>query len=316
MIVVGGEALVDLVPSGSVEASGLPLLAPRLGGGPYNVALTAGRLGADTAFLSRVSTDPFGEALLQRLRASGVATDLVQRGGEPTTLAVVTLDADGAAEYGFYTSGTADRLVADPGVLPGLPFALSLGTLGMMLEPGASAYEAVLRREHERGVLTALDPNIRAELIADPAAYRARFMSWLSYVRLLKLSVEDAAWLADTSVAAAPAAVRQWLDAGVGAVVLTLGADGLAVYTAAGEQARVPTRAAEVADTIGAGDTVQGALLAWLARRGAAEPDRLSEREWSEALTFAAGAAAVTVSRAGAEPPTSDEVGNIGFACE
>lgn len=316
MIVVGGEALVDLVPSGSLEESGLPLLAPRLGGGPYNVALSAGRLGIETAFLSRVSTDPFGEALLERLRASGVDTDLVQRGGEPTTLAVVTLDADGAAEYGFYTSGTADRLVADPGVLPGAPFALSLGTLGMMLEPGASAYEAVLRREHDRGVLTALDPNIRAELIADPAAYRSRFESWLPHVSMLKLSVEDAAWLADVDNAAVPAAVGHWLDKGVRAVVLTNGAEGLAAYTAEGERARVPTRAATVVDTIGAGDTVQGAMLAWLAGRGARELDRLSAGEWSEALTFAADAAAVTVSRAGAEPPTSYEVSNIGSACE
>src|SRR5699024_10156298 len=135
MIVVGGEALVDLVPVGNVDDRGLPTLVPRLGGGPYNAALTTARLGAETSFLSRVSTDPFGTALLHRLRASGVTTSQVQRGDEPTTLAVVTLDEHGAAEYGFYVGGTADRLVADPGELPGPPFALALGTLGLGLGP-------------------------------------------------------------------------------------------------------------------------------------------------------------------------------------
>lgn len=308
MIVVAGEALVDLIPGDSVDEWGLPTLAPQLGGGPYNVALAAARLGTSASFFSRVSTDPFGEALLRRLRASGVTTSLVQRGDEPTTLAVVTLNQHGAAEYGFYTSDTADRLVTDPGELAGPPFALSVGTLGMVLEPGASSYEAMLRREHRRGVLTALDPNIRAELIADPQAYRKRFEGWLSHLRLLKLSTEDAAWLAESDLADVPSAIRRWLDAGVGCVVLTHGADGLSAHTTDGEVARVSGRQVSVVDTIGAGDTVQGALLAWLARREIAEPARLSAGEWTAALRFAAAAAAVTVSRQGAEPPTSDDV--------
>ncbi|WP_216209944.1 carbohydrate kinase family protein [Amycolatopsis aidingensis] len=309
MIVVGGEALVDLVPGESTVDGSAPELRPlwpRLGGGPYNVALAAGRLGAATSFVSRISLDRFGAALLRRLQASGVDTTLVQRGQEPTTLAVVALDEQGSAHYTFYTEATADRLFADPGALPGEVSALSLGTLGMVLEPGASAYESMLRREAARGVLTALDPNIRADLIADPAAYRARFASWLPDVRLLKLSVEDAAWLAagtDPLTAA-----KSWLDSGVGAVVLTRGAEGLSVITAAGELARVPTAPARLVDTIGAGDTVQGALLAWLHERGVTDPGGLGEPEWRAALEYAAGAAAITVSRSGAEPPTAAEL--------
>lgn len=308
MIVVAGEALVDLIPGESIDEWGLPTLVPRLGGGPYNAALSAARLGVTTSFFSRVSTDPFGEALLRRLRTSGVETSQVQRGDEPTTLAVVTLNEHGAAQYGFYTAGTADRLVEDPGALEGPPFALSLGTLGMVLEPGVSGYEAVLRREYQRGVLTVLDPNIRAELIADPAAYRKRFEGWLSHLRLLKLSTEDAAWLAETDLADVPSAVRRWLDTGVGSVVLTHGADGLSAHTTDGEVARVPGNHVPVVDTIGAGDTVQGALLAWFARREIVEPERLSVEQWHAALRFAADAAAVTVSRQGAEPPTFDEL--------
>ncbi|WP_329054795.1 carbohydrate kinase [Amycolatopsis sp. NBC_01488] len=309
MIVVGGEALVDLVPGDPLDSTvdgGLRALLPRLGGGPYNVALAAGRLGVPAAFLSRVSTDRFGDAMVERLHASDVDTSLLQRGDEPTTLAVVALDAKGAARYTFYVEGTADRLVADPGPLPENVTALSLGTLGMVLEPGASAYEAMLRREAARGVLTVLDPNIREALITDPAAYRARFTSWLPDVRLLKISDDDAAWL--TEGADPVAAAKTWIESGVDAVVLTRGADGVAVITAAGELAHVPSRKVAVVDTIGAGDTVQGALLAWLHTREVADLASLDAGAWREALAFAAKAASITVSRSGAEPPTSAEM--------
>lgn len=309
MIVVGGEALVDMVPGEPLDSTvdgGLRALLPRLGGGPYNVALAAARLGVPAGFLSRVSNDRFGEALVTRLHASGVDTGLLQRGDEPTTLAVVALDEKGAAHYTFYVEGTADRLVADPGPLPEDVRMLCLGTLGMVLEPGVSAYEAMLRRESARGVLTALDPNIRAALIDDPAAYRARFVSWLPHVRLLKLSDDDAEWLAEG--ADAVQAAKSWVASGVDAVVLTRGAEGIAVITAAGELAQVPSAKADVVDTIGAGDTVQGALLAWLYERNVRDLTTLGEPQWTEALTYAAKAAAITVSRSGAEPPTAQDM--------
>ncbi|WP_030104307.1 PfkB family carbohydrate kinase, partial [Actinoalloteichus caeruleus] len=225
MIVVGGEALVDLVPAARPEPSGtteLADLSPRLGGGPYNVAIALALLDTRVAFLSRVSEDAFGRALVDRLDSSGVDLSLLQRGQEPTTLAVVGLGADGSARYTFYVEGTADRVVADPGPLPAEVRAVCLGTLGMVLEPGASRYEDLLRRESARGTLVALDPNIRAEMIEDAAAYRRRFLGWLPDVGLLKLSVEDAAWLAGVELGEDPeeglpavvAAAREWRGAG------------------------------------------------------------------------------------------------------
>jgi fructokinase len=305
MIVVGGEALVDLVPGESIVDGGLRPLVPRLGGGPYNVALAAGRLGAPTAFLSRISGDRFGQALRERLANSNVDVSLVQHGTEPTTLAVVALDGRGTASYTFYTEGTADRLFEDPGPLPAAVTVLSLGTLGMVLEPGVTAYEAVLRREAARGVLTALDPNIRADLISDPASYRERFASWLPDIRLLKLSDDDAAWLAGG--ADPGTAAKSWLDAGVHAVVLTRGAEGITVHTGAG-MVSVPSAPARVADTIGAGDTVQGALLAWLHQRNVRHLTEIDRDDWRAALAYAAKAAAITVSRSGAEPPNTAEM--------
>lgn len=307
MILVGGEALMDLVPAPTTRPGELGPLLPLPGGGPYNVAITLGRLGAPVRFLSRLSTDTFGNALFDRLALSGVDTAMVQRGPEPTTLAVAGIGPDGSARYSFHLEGTADRLVAHPGPLPAEVAIVSLGTLSLVLEPGASQYERLLRDHAGRGLLTVVDPNIRPATVADPAAYRTRFTSWLPDIGLLKLSVEDAAWLADGDQ---DKAVDRWLDQ-VAAVVLTRGADGL-VARAAGVEVEVPTVPAAVVDTIGAGDTVHGALLFWLHRAGISTPDGLravGADAWRDALTFAAIAASVTVSRAGAEPPYAAELG-------
>ncbi|GAA0358820.1 carbohydrate kinase [Streptomyces blastmyceticus] len=293
MIVVAGEALIDLVP-GEAGDGVLPALLPRRGGGPYNTAVALGRLGAPAAFCSRVSADGFGEALLAGLRAAGVDVSLVQRGPEPTTLAVADVGADGSAGYAFYAEGTADRLFELPGPLPETVSALCLGTCSLVLEPGASAYEALLRREAERGVFTLLDPNVRAGLIPDASAYRARFRSWLPHVTLLKLSEEDARWLGGSP--------EQWLTEGPAAVVVTHGAAGLSVHTRSGTRHSVPAPAVEVVDTIGAGDTVNAALLHGLAERGALSRGALDTVPWPDVLRFAAHAAALACTHAGAEP--------------
>lgn len=306
MIVVGGESLVDLVPDGD---GALAPLVPQLGGGPFTVAVATGRLGAPVAFLSRVSADTYGAAILDRLIQSGVDTALVQRGPEPTTLALAGIAADGSAGYTFYVSGTADRLFADPGPLPDQAAILSLGTNALVLEPGASGYESVLRRESARGVLTVVDPNIRPGLIADPDAYRRRFTAWLPDIGLLKLSIEDARWLADS--ADVDAVVHGWLSTGPAAAVLTDGGKGLIVHTGRGGRIAVPAAPAVVVDTIGAGDTVHGALLAWLHATGITSAGALRELDddgWRAALRRAAAAAATTVSRAGAHPPTAAEL--------
>ncbi|MER7498021.1 carbohydrate kinase [Streptomyces pharetrae] len=300
MIVVAGEALIDLVPQGP---GALASLRPALGGGPYNTAVALGRLGSPTAFCSRVSSDAFGEALLDGLRAAGVDVSGVQRGDEPTTLAVATIDTHGSAAYSFYVDGTADRLFAAPAALPAGTRAVSFGTCSLVLEPGASAYEELMRAAAGQGVFTALDPNIRAGLIPDADAYRARFLKWLPSVTLLKLSEEDARWLGGTP--------REWLAAGPSAVVITRGGDGLTVLTRDGAEYSVPGEKADVVDTIGAGDTVNAALLHGLAAQDALSPDALAGLDaggWTRLLRFAARAAAITCSRAGAEPPYAHEL--------
>ena len=300
MIVVAGEALIDLVPQGT---GALAALQPALGGGPYNTAVALGRLGSPTAFCSRASRDAFGEALLDGLRRAGVDVSLVERGPEPTTLAAATIDPRGSASYSFYVEGTADRLFTTPAGLPATTRAVSFGTLSLVLEPGASAYEELMRDAAGRGLFTALDPNIRAGLIPDPDAYRARFKSWLPSVTLLKLSEEDALWLGGTP--------HEWLAAGPSAVVITHGGDGLSAFTRDGTVYAVPGEEVAVVDTIGAGDTVNAALLHGLAAQDALSAEALlglGADGWTRLLRFAARAAAITCSRAGAEPPYASEL--------
>ncbi|MGY1582344.1 carbohydrate kinase family protein [Streptomyces sp. MN13] len=300
MIVVAGEALIDLVPHGP---GALASLRPALGGGPYNTAVALGRLGSPTAFCSRVSSDAFGEALLDGLRAAGVDVSGVERGAEPTTLAVAMIDEQGSAAYSFYVDGTADRLFTAPAALPAGTRAVSFGTCSLVLEPGASAYEELMRTAAGQGVFTALDPNIRAGLIPDADAYRARFLKWLPSVTLLKLSEEDARWLGGTP--------HEWLAAGPSAVVITRGGDGLTAFTRDGAEHSVPGEKVTVVDTIGAGDTVNAALLHGLAAQNALTAEALADLGadgWTRLLRFASRAAAITCSRAGAEPPYAREL--------
>jgi fructokinase len=303
VIVVAGEALIDLVPQGT---GALASLKPALGGGPYNTAVALGRLGSPTAFCSRTSHDAFGEALLDGLRRAGVEVSGVQRGPEPTTLAVATIDDHGAAAYSFYVEGTADRLFTPPPGLPSGTRAVSFGTCSLVLEPGASAYEELMWAAARQGLFIALDPNIRTGLIPDADAYRARFETWLPSVNLLKLSEEDAQWLGGTP--------RAWLAAGPSAVVVTRGGDGLTVFTRDGGEHSVPGEKVDVVDTIGAGDTVNAALLHGLSAQDALSPRALAglgADGWTRLLRFAARAAAITCSRAGAEPPYAAELGDF-----
>ncbi|MFE5074358.1 carbohydrate kinase family protein [Streptomyces halstedii] len=301
MIVVAGEALIDLVPEAAGNATAP--LRPARGGGPYNTAVALSRLGSPVAFCSRISTDAFGTSLTDRLCEEGVALGMVRRGPEPTTLAVASLDTGGSATYTFYCQGTADRLFTLPGPLPAETRAVSFGTCSLVLEPGASAYEELMCREARLGRFVALDPNIRAGLIPDPDAYRARFGRLLSSVSLLKLSEEDARWLGYD--------IAGWLAAGPAAVVVTQGEAGLTAYTRDGGAYSVPGEPVRVVDTIGAGDTVNAALLHALSELDALSARTLAgltEHAWRRVLGFAARAAAVTCARAGAEPPFAHEL--------
>lgn len=305
MILVCGEVLVDLVPVGP----GGPYAA-RPGGSPANVAVGLGRLGLEVALLARVSGDPFGRLLREHLAASHVGLDAVVAAPEPTTLAVVSLDEHGRADYAFYVEGAADggwRLDELPAELPaGAPLHVA-GSLALAVASMGDAVQALLERERGRRLLS-LDPNVRPLLVSDEPALRARLDRWLPLVDVVKVSDEDLAWLCPGQPVEDVA--RRWAEQGPALVVVTRGAQGVHALGPAGA-VDLPARPVDVADTVGAGDSFMGGLLAALAERDLLHRDRLAgltEADLRAALAFAAEVAAVTCGRPGADPPWRSEL--------
>lgn len=287
MITVYGEGLIDLVPS---SAEKLAPLVPSLGGGPFNVARACGRLGCDTRFVSRLSTDGFGQNLVDALAGAGVDTSQVLRGHEPTTLAVTSLAEDGSASYQFYTDGTADRFAEPVAATSGYA---CFGTVSLSLEPAASRYAAACASCAANGVVVCIDPNIRPNY--NTPTHREFLGTMLPHVTVLKMSDDEEEFMGDVSE--------------VPVVITTLGGFGTRVRAPFGTL-EVAAPRVDVSDTIGAGDTVMAALMAEFERLGL---DRdgilgLGEDEWLPILEFAATAAAITVTRVGADTPTRDEV--------
>ena len=307
MILSCGESLIDMLPRQS--PAGEAAFAPYAGGAVMNTAIALGRLGVPSSFLSGISTDLFGEVLITTLAASGVDTTLCIRSGRPTTLAFVKL-VNGQASYAFYDENTAGRMIA-PADLPDLPAgvtALFFGGISLMVEPGGATYEALMARAAGTGRVLMIDPNIRPSFIADEAAYRARIGRMIAMADIVKLSDEDLRWL-EGAGEIAPLA-QGLLARGPKVVFITEGAAGAHGFTAAHSRF-VAARKVTVADTVGAGDTFNAGVLAALHLHNHLTPDgiaQLSGDALTAALDLGARAAAVTVSRPGANPPWSREL--------
>jgi fructokinase len=306
MIVVSGEALMDVFASGATSTG--TALDARIGGSPLNVAIGLARLAQPVAFFGGLSTGFLGDRLWQALEAEQVGTACVRRLDAPTTLSVVGLDARGVPSYAFYGAACADRLLpADAlGAVPPAA-AFQFGSYAMVVEPVASTQRALVEREHGRSLI-AYDPNVRLNVEPALGVWRDTLAWMLPRTHLLKVSDEDLGLLYPGVEPAALAA--DWLAAGVGLVVVTRGGEGAEAW-AAGQHVQVPREPVEVVDTVGAGDTFQAALLTWLAEQGRLSPAGV--RHWSAgdlraALVFAGRAAAITCSRRGADLPRRAEV--------
>lgn len=306
MILCCGEALIDMLPRQT--AGGSACFQPFPGGSVFNTAVTLGRLGVPAGLFTGLSRDLFGSQLAAYLAESRVDIALAERSDRPTTLAFVTL-TDGQARYAFYDENTAGRMLADD-ALPALPdkvAALFFGGISLMVEPAAGTYEALLLREAQaRPVM--VDPNIRPGFIADEPVYRARLDRLLAQAAIVKVSDEDLHWIMGTG---ALEDLAHGLRArGPGIVCVTEGAKGVRAFTASGMTA-ASARRVDVVDTVGAGDTFNGAFLAALHRAGAlshAGLVNLPQDRLADALGYASRAAAVTVSREGANPPWEREL--------
>jgi fructokinase len=306
MIVCCGEALIDMLPRESRQ--GEPAFAPYAGGAVFNSAIALGRLGAPVEFFCGLSSDLFGQQIRDVLATSKAGSRYAPISARPTTLAFVRL-SDGHATYTFYDENTAGRMLSEAD-LPELDAdveAMLFGAISLIPEPSGSAYEALMMREHRRRVMM-LDPNIRPGFIEDKQKHLARMRRMIAIADIVKLSDDDLAWFGETGSHADIAA--RWLQRGPKLVIVTGGAKGATGYTRDHEIA-IASQPVAVVDTVGAGDTFNAGVLASLHEQrlltkqavAALAPDAIRA-----ALTLGAKAAAVTVSRAGANPPWRHEI--------
>jgi fructokinase len=306
MLTVIGEGLVDVVQ----RASGIEA---HVGGSPLNVAVGLARLDHPVQFIGRYGRDAYGDSVAAHLRSSSVMLPLPPD-ELPTSVATALSDDDGAATYTFDLAwelpGLADRL----GFMLQGTTLLHTGSIATMLAPGAAEVLAAVEHAHPSATIS-FDPNCRPSIITDVDYGRRQAEKFVALSDVVKASDEDLAWLYPGQDALDSA--RKWLalggEEGPALVVVTRGADGPWGVCRAGE-ASVPAPKVEVADTVGAGDSFMAALLSGLVDRGLdGAQNRQDLRDLpaeglGELLEHAARAAAVTVSRPGANPPTRAEL--------
>lgn len=309
MILCCGEALIDFIP-----ASDNQTYRPCPGGSILNIAVGLGRMNVPVGFLSRLSTDLFGDILQRHLHQNKVDLLLSPRVNGQTTLAFVSIDDSFSPEpqYAFYAQGAVDRMMTLndlPEKLSDDVVALHFGSISLVLEPGASTLEAIMQREKSQRIIT-LDPNVRPIVINDWPAYRARFKGWLSCVDILRMSDADLQHIypEDTIETLLP----NWFNLGVSLVVLTRGADGAVGFLPTGQIISVASEKILIRDTVGAGDTFFAALLAYLYEKNYLSSQsslaRLSTDDLHACLVFASKAAAINCTRNGADPPYRHEM--------
>ncbi|CAD0187088.1 2-dehydro-3-deoxygluconokinase [Ruegeria sp. THAF57] len=308
MILCCGEALIDMIASPTV--SGEQGFVPHSGGAIFNTAIALGRLGVPSGMLTGLSSDMFGQQLGRSLQASHVDTSHVIETDRPTTLAFVQLK-DGHATYSFLDENSAGRMLTPedmPSQLPAVS-ALYFGGISLACEPCADAYASLLDQHgSEKAVM--LDPNIRPSFITDQTRYRTRLNAMIAQADIVKVSDEDLDWIIPGPESLTDK-ISLLLKEGPAVVIVTKGSEGAVGYLADGRSTSVPVKKVEVVDTVGAGDTFNAGVLAELERAGhlskqglrSLNPDQLKD-----ALAKGAEVAAVTVSRAGANPPWANEL--------
>ena len=294
---VAGEVLIDLIPAGADRK-------PIVGGGPANTAKALSKLGVNTQFIDGISTDGYGQMAKDDLVTSGVKLDYVKYSDKPTCLAIVSLSESGSASYEFVIENTATfdfTLDWLPNPETDQPSLLHIGTLATAIEPGASALFDWAQYVVKVAPIV-FDPNIRPAVISDRELYVKQVEKWVSISSAVKVSDEDIMWLYPSFEI--EQVVNSWLTTGPSLIVVTYGDQGLAGYRE-GEKVNVDAVKVAVADTVGAGDTVGAILVEAIVQDGLSS---LSGVRLEMMLKRAAKAAAITVSRTGANPPTLKEI--------
>jgi fructokinase len=293
--------LIDLIPDGSGER------VPHVGGGPANTAKALARLGHDVYFIDGISSDKYGQMSRQELLDDEVKLDLALSSDKPTCLAIVSLNESGGASYEFEIEGTAtfdfsDSWLPDPSRYK--PNVLHIGTLVTVIKPGADVlYDWAMQVAEFAPIV--FDPNVRSVVMNDRDKYLAAVERWVAISSVVKVSDDDLAWLYPGQQYADVA--KRWINDGAALVVVTRGADGLVGFTTDGV-VEVPGVKVDVADTVGAGDTVGAIIVEAMIEKGILN---LTGDTLKAVLNRAAAAAAITCSRKGAQPPYKHELKGV-----
>jgi len=304
MYLVCGEALFDVFTDGE-RGDDVPMLA-RPGGSPFNVAIGLTRLGHRAGLYTGLSTDVLGRRLYRQLEREDVCLDYIVDKPNRTTVVLVALDDAGVAKYSFYGDHCADRelTLAELPALDGKIAGLHFGSYTLVAEPTASTFFALAQRERGQRLIS-LDPNVRPTVEPDMQVWRERLAQWRSMADVIKVSDEDLELLYPG--VGIDEVASQWLQAPTQVLVVTRGAEGAVGYSAQG-RVEIPGVKVTVADTVGAGDSFQATLLSQLPDRAALEAAASSSERLQQILTRSAQAAAITCSRAGANPPYAREL--------
>lgn len=307
MLLSCGDALIDFVPVKA--ADGRDAYVPAVGGSCLNIAVAMSRLGAPTGFVGGISTDMFGTMVADHLAASNVSLRHARRSDNETTLAFVRF-VNGEPHYAFYDEATSAQLwTYDP---TSISFdeieALHVGSTTLINEPAATEYLKMFRDAKGRTTLS-FDPNCRPSLVRNKTEYVARMGEFIAVADIVRMSDLDFDFLFGGDDFQSKA--NEALAGGVALFVVTRGGEGVIAWHATAGQVEVPAPTVKVVDTIGAGDTFQGSLLVALREAGRIERpalEAISRDQLSAALAFGTRCAALTCSRAGANPPWTSEV--------
>lgn len=359
MIGVCGECLIDFIPKPTSKAKALkekshtkaiskidlPLYQPYIGGSPLNTATAIARLTTPTAIITRLSKDPFGQALKKHFILNGVDIRHVSYGDEPSTIGFVIPPQTGeqGENFLFFNATSADRMIKSTDIKNPLPAKIKhihFASISLQMEPCATTYETLMKREYKRCTIS-LDPNVRPLFIKNRVAYRQRIEKWLPMINVFRASDQDLSYLYGLNKkSATPTKLRAIMHRLVNKLrfpqigILTLGGEGVVLFTPNIADSTINTnltrtveimeikvkspKVKDLVDTVGSGDSFTGAFLHTLYKKGLignissktkSAPSNQDLRGWfKEALEFSVIAAAINCTREGCDPATLKEV--------
>jgi fructokinase len=313
-----GEAVIDLIQT-DIKDLGRAFL-PVPGGCAYNTSIAVGRLGSPVSFFGRISKNFFGETQVKRLRENNVNDTLLIRCEQNPVLAFIKTEEGQDPQYAFYEDGTSDRALLPeelPTRLPENTNCIVFGSISVVMEPVGSTIESFILGETARDTVTAFDPNIRPFVIKDRGAYLKRFEKLTGASTIVKISSEDYKYI--DAISQPKEALKDLIGMGTRLAIITLGPQGARAMLKRNNGSVTEVSAPGIyvpciADTVGAGDTFHGALLAWLEQRGKLSRNAIAELDENDlfnALVFANKAAAFVCGRSGAQPPYMNELENV-----